>query len=307
MSYMREACFISLLWILHTSFSLYIYVKLYTHTVIRVIKNLLGGVKEDGLLQLRSSLPKIPSHISFIVLEECLDFDALAKLIIWSIVLGIENISLYDWEGRIKRNQDKLLLSIHKNIKERGTLAGPCCLVWRSQADSLTVDRTVIVSKNGTMYPDVNGNGRILLNGKGKGLNGIQEGKNGIQEGRSNGIQEGSNGIRGKENEQTINISLLCSRNGKEDIASCARELSGSQRSTLITEELLGQRLTSSTHLPDPSLVVRLGLLQSNVEYPPWQLRLTEMHSIDSTRALSVQQFTDVIKRYSRCEQRFGK
>ena len=32
-------------------------------------------------------------------------------------VLGIENISLYDWEGRIKRNQDKLLLSIHKNIQ----------------------------------------------------------------------------------------------------------------------------------------------------------------------------------------------
>ena len=44
MSYMREACFISLLWILHTSFSLYIYVKLYTHTVIRVIKNLLGKI-----------------------------------------------------------------------------------------------------------------------------------------------------------------------------------------------------------------------------------------------------------------------
>ena len=51
-----------------------------------------------------------------------------------------------------------------------------------------------------------------MLNSAGKGLNGIQEGG-------SNGIQEGGNGIRGKEKERTINISLLCSRNGKEDIA----------------------------------------------------------------------------------------
>ena len=34
------------------------------------------------------------------------------------LVLGVENISLYDVEGRIKENQDKLLLAINTAIKE---------------------------------------------------------------------------------------------------------------------------------------------------------------------------------------------
>ena len=33
------------------------------------------------------------------------------------LVLGIESISLYDLKGRIKQNQDKLLLSINTNLK----------------------------------------------------------------------------------------------------------------------------------------------------------------------------------------------
>ena len=72
-----------------------------------------------------------------------------------------------------------------------------------------------------------------------------------IERGRSIIWEKGNR--RGKGEKQTFNQFFFIS---------CARELSGSQRSRLITEELLGQRLGSSTHLPDPSLVVRLGLLQ---------------------------------------------
>lgn len=285
MSYISEACLISLLWVLHTSFSLYLYIRLYTAALVRVLKNILGrGRSEDSLAALRAQLNKVPKHIAFIVLESSIDYDALAKLVIWSIVMGTDTVSLYDLKGRIKQNQDKLLLSINRKFKERGGCEA-CTLIWRSHADSLAggSERTVIVTKNGAMYPDVNGNGRIEIKGHHP----------------ANNMEEVNGGGR------SVNISLLSGEDGKKDIARCARELVGWEQP--VTEELVSTRLRTNKHLADPALVIRLGILNSNLEFPPWQLRLSEIHSIESTLALSLHQFTDVLQKYSRCEQRFGK
>ena len=51
----------------------------------------------------------------------------------------------------------------------------------------------------------------------------------------------------------------------------------------------------------------RLGTLASNVDFLPWQLRLTEMHSIASHRAVAPEQLFRVLRQYGRCEQRLGK
>ncbi|XP_023344804.1 dehydrodolichyl diphosphate synthase complex subunit NUS1 [Eurytemora carolleeae] len=141
------------------------------------------------------------------------------------------------------------------------------------------------------MYPDENGNGRIRING------GTEEEKRGDEDGLK---------------ERRINISLLCRQDGKPDISRCAGRLSEMVlRKELqvcdITEDLVSSNLQSNPLLPDPSLVVRLGILQSNAEFLPWQIRLSEIHSIESCIGLSIHQFTDVIRRFSKCEQRFGK
>ena len=60
--------------------------------------------------------------------------------------------------------------------------------------------------------------------------------------------------------------------------------------------------ITSITFYP-----CRLGTLASNVDFLPWQLRLTEMHRIASHRAVAPEQLFRVLRQYGRCEQRLGK
>jgi dehydrodolichyl diphosphate syntase complex subunit NUS1 len=280
MNYLSEVCLISALWLLHASFSIYFYITLYARVVVRIIRNIIVGRRLDELLELRESLTKLPNHIAFIVLENYIDYNALASLVVWCVVVGVENISLYDIDGRIKGNQDKLLLSIHKTIKEFGQKY-PCLLVWRPHTPAMYQEQSVIVYNNGAMYPDENGNGRIKINC---------------------GTESGDEGMK----ERRINISLLSREDGKQDISRCAVRLSRKDLKD-IGEEDVAAELQTNHHLPDPGLLIRLGILQSNLDFLPWQTRLSEIHSIESTLALSLHQFTDVIRSFSKCEQRLGK
>jgi len=287
MSYISEACLISALWFFHAAFSLYVYVTMYSQAAVRICKKIIGGRNPvEGLIELKEGLDKIPKHIAFILLEDSINYSTTASLIAWSLVVGIENISLYDPAGELKQNQDTLLIKLNEKLKEFNP-GVPLSLTWWSHSETLVQDRTVIVSKNGAMYPDVNGNGRIQINGD------ISE-------------AQGAEGA-------SVNISLLSKVDGKADIARCARQLSSQLCGGALTavnkinEEMVAANLSSNRNLSDPSLVVRLGQFNSNADFLPWQLRLSEFHSIDCTLALEVTQFTDVLRGYSRCQQRFGK
>ena len=50
-------------------------------------------------------------------------------------------------------------------------------------------------------------------------------------------------------------------------------------------------------------VLVRLGDLASNMDFPPWQLRLTEMFSIPSLRNVSPDKLIGVLRQYGKCEQ----
>lgn len=290
MSYISEACLISVLWIVHTTFSLYIYINLYAKALFRICRNIIGGTKTEGVRELKSCLEKIPNHIAFILLENWLDYDVLANLVAWSLVLGIQNISLYDVKGRLKQNQHRLLIQLNHKLKE-SLPHQPITITWRPHAELINQDRTVIVSKNGVMYPDINGNGRIQINAEAAKKCEHSDEREGL----------------------SLNLSLLSQHDGKEDIVRCARLLSdkivrgNALRVQEINEDCVDEHLSCNRNLPDPSLVVRLGMIDSNADFLPWQLRLSEIHSIDCTVALSPHQFTDVIRKYSKCDQRFGK
>lgn len=46
------------------------------------------------------NLTKLPIHISFLVLEPEISFEDVAKLIVWSMAMGISYISIYDRKGK---------------------------------------------------------------------------------------------------------------------------------------------------------------------------------------------------------------
>ncbi|KXJ22833.1 dehydrodolichyl diphosphate synthase complex subunit nus1 [Exaiptasia diaphana] len=55
-----------------------------------------------------SQLNKLPLHISLLILEPQIVFTDIAKLIVWSMALGISYISIFDRKGIFKKNAAKL-------------------------------------------------------------------------------------------------------------------------------------------------------------------------------------------------------
>ena len=105
--------------------------------------------------------------------------------------------------------------------------------------------------------------------------------------GGSNG--NGGNGKNGKKEE--ICVTLLGPEDGKEDIAKTARKLAeevarGERQVDEVTQEALGESLDTCKALPDPCLVVTLGPASSTAQFPPWQLRLSEIHRLPSHKGL---------------------
>ncbi|CAG5117950.1 unnamed protein product [Candidula unifasciata] len=69
--------------------------------------------KKPSLEADRKLLKKVPAHVGFLVLEEDFSFRDLANLIVWSVTLGVSYISVYDFNGEVKRNS----LLLQQNIR----------------------------------------------------------------------------------------------------------------------------------------------------------------------------------------------
>ena len=91
-------CFLSFLYLL-------VYLKTVTVTLFQQIRGYFSlslrtrtywKIREDS-----KDLRKVPRHISFVVLESDINFVDLAHLIVWSMAMRIQYISLYDREGRL--------------------------------------------------------------------------------------------------------------------------------------------------------------------------------------------------------------
>lgn len=222
-----------------------------------------------------SRLPKMPQHIAFLFLEDlsCAD---IAKLIVWTVMADIPVISLFDPSGELKERQDELLLAVRIEYVEQTSAdeIPPLSLSWRPHTDSETV---VVHSGGKYMYPDTNGNGSSSVG-----------------------------------SEKKLSVSLLCPKDGKKDIVNAAREIAsevekGGLNPSDISEQFLSDKLKTNQGLPDPCLLVRFGSVASNADFPPWQIRLTEMHHLTTHRRITSDQYLEVLFKYAKCHQRFGK
>ena len=74
-----------------------------------------------------------------------------------------------------------------------------------------------------------------------------------------------------------------------------------------IDEQLIDIKLKGHLGLSDPDLLVRFGLTSSNMGFLPWHIRLTEIHDIHTHMDIECWDIFQVLLRYSKCEQRFGR
>jgi len=275
-----ELLFVCIFWLLHFIFSLTEYLMAFCYLLSAKWKSLFSQEKCLDMEQVKN-FSKIPKHIAFLVLENDIVYDDLASLVMWSVLVGINAISLYDVHGKLKKNQGTLLGAINKEYRKLAGRVEPFRLVWKPHDEEYDTDKdqTVLVKSNGVMYPDSNGNGAC-------------------------------NGY--KESLRSVSISLLDRSDGKQDIVRAARTLGRDVSDRQLRREeidldVVESRLRTNKHLPDPCVLVRLGRLASNVDFLPWQTRLTEMYSIETPSQVSPRSFNTIIRKFSRCEQRVGK
>ena len=74
-----------LFWLLHATFSFYIYFKLFAGIIYNMAKIKLVSMDATAMEAAKQKLTKIPDHIAFIVLEEMISYPDLANLVIWCI------------------------------------------------------------------------------------------------------------------------------------------------------------------------------------------------------------------------------
>lgn len=260
-----------ILWLLHTTVTIFLNISSLTKTFVAMMTSSNNLLDVDMV----RTLPKIPQHIAFLFLED-ISFPDLARLLVWTVMADIPVVSLFDPRGELKARQDELLLAVRKEYV-RQTAADkipPLSLSWRPHTNAETV---VVTSGGSYMYPDANGNGS-------------------------------SSGGCGK----SLTVSLLCPKDGKEDVVKAARDISsdvetGRLNLSDVSEQLVGDRLKTNKSLPDPCLLVRFGSIASNANFLPWQIRLTEMHHLATHKRIASDKLLEVLFKYAKCHQRFGK
>ncbi|XP_076278298.1 transport and golgi organization 14 [Lasioglossum baleicum] len=106
-------------------------------------------------------------------------------------------------------------------------------------------------------------------------------------------------------------VSLLSALDGKEEIVTLTKNLAeavlmGTIKPDEIDADLLNEKL-NSRGIPDPDFGVIYGRLFSTYGALPWQTRITEFFTIPVHDSLSAKDFTCLLEKYNKCEQRYGK
>ncbi|XP_031827378.1 transport and golgi organization 14 isoform X2 [Nomia melanderi] len=106
-------------------------------------------------------------------------------------------------------------------------------------------------------------------------------------------------------------VTLLCALDGKTEIVTLTKNLAeavvtGTIKSEEINADLLNEKL-NSRDLPDPDIGLIYGRVCCTYGVLPWQTRITEFFTLPVHYSLSVKDFMYLLKKYNKCEQRYGK
>lgn len=270
---LEQTCFAIVLHILHNILDFFVFVWLQVNTLRRKLIFRDHHIKEDFYYLEKNSqniLNKVPRHIALAFLESTISLEDVAKLVIWSIASGSTCISLYDYHGYLKTHKNKLIERLDELSKFLPHNLFK--IKWHHDENN----HNNVGGEGGTPAKPHHNGGSIIRN-----------------------------------EIEFIHVCLLSKLDGQADIVKAAQKLAHNVADgTLIVENvneaLLTSALTTNRGLPDPELLLRFGMAHSNVGFPPWQIRLSEIHDIDTHKAVARYEFFHVLLKFSKCEQRFG-
>ncbi|XP_011296904.1 dehydrodolichyl diphosphate syntase complex subunit nus1 [Fopius arisanus] len=105
-------------------------------------------------------------------------------------------------------------------------------------------------------------------------------------------------------------VHFLSYDNGKHGIIEFTKELShavsqGFLKTSEIDIKLIDEKL--QYNFPDPDLAIVCGKTFSTFGVLPWHIRVTEFVHLSTHHDVTQQDFMNILVRYDRCEQRYGK
>jgi len=221
-----------------------------------------------------------------------IQMQALAKLISWAWAAKIPLISLFDYHGEIKDSHHELAYLLQEE------------LVLNYMAFKDQSSPSIIPSPPPTIkfhnVPNINGY---------------------------------SNGVNGIRNSNTLHIAVFSHEDGKDAIVQVARDICKENRNRRnsessnreendgegsdlveVNESMIDSMLKNAHGLtglppgisPEPDVLAILGNVCSTLGFLPWNIRLTEMHWIPKLPVVESEDFLNVLRKYSRCQQRRG-
>lgn len=120
------------------------------------------------------------------------------------------------------------------------------------------------------------------------------------------------NGYTNGSKAHTVTVNILSRKDGKPKIAECIKNIAIGEIPCKNKDDLSAQDLDESLTLayppiPDPNLVFYTGPLCCTNGLLPWHIRLTEFVQLSVDNNISVDSYLDALRKYNKCDQRFGK
>ncbi|CAD7000687.1 dehydrodolichyl diphosphate synthase complex subunit nus1 [Ceratitis capitata] len=243
------------------------------------------------LLGCKAELTKLPKHLNLIIGPDqlgCVNESVVTNILSYAQILGIDCVSLYDVrsEGVSVKQIFKRRKSYWKELQHNQFELGP------EEYESTSKD----INKNGC---NVNGYAR----------NGNIVGENGSL----------CNGNAYKNiSSAHMKVYQISNEDNRPLLAKICRKLF-QQRDTSNVQKLLADRKQLEQHISeelanhmqwnfvDPDLSIIFNRDTCSFGVLPWQTRFTEFQTFETGRYMNAENFANVLYKYSKCEQRWGK
>lgn len=110
------------------------------------------------------------------------------------------------------------------------------------------------------------------------------------------------NGVSG----QKVHVKIMTAVDGRLGVINLVKKYASNSCSNFSIEDFDGS-LREKFQFPDPDLGICFGKTFCMYGFPPWQMRVTEFFHETTHHGYTFHEFINLLFRYNKCEQRYGK
>ncbi|ESN98481.1 hypothetical protein HELRODRAFT_192951 [Helobdella robusta] len=220
-------------------------------------------------------LRKLPLHLGLVVVEEDeLSIADLARIVAWSVLVGISCISVYDHRGHLKLKWKE------EELRTKSTKEVEKLLSKKKTPSSFQALSSPLTQQNSSNKPN-------------DAINLLQ---------KKNGFHKHSTTILGSQ------LHVLGPKDGQSNLISVTKELCSQDNLRFEDIDVLyvDSLMQKTSGFPDPDLVFRFGSTQSMLGFLPWQLRLSEIFSLRTHKNLGFSEYFNCLDAFADIKQRCG-